>query len=394
MSRALLFLFGALVVMRSSLAAQQPGPSVMLGAISVPACQTPGDPEYGLVLNKPVAIGGGPMYMAARQRRYLNALRGPLGQTVTIVSGVGSSPLPGDPEHAIIDSYHVSYEVDGKPVEKTIYMDAYHYEAPKAPAGFTCGTPLASIAGIPPADPFKATAAIAALAIEQGSKADVAPIKLDPSSPRGYLFDRYGLIALQARSAANSGTPFDAAKPPKEIEAIGSAVIGYPVSCGDLTIPATNVELTASQGPIARDASGGVLQGEVLAKAFPDVPTPTGSIGIRFRNAQPTQAKITYAEGCNGSPAETTLPLRSEPPRLLELVPGVIPAGVVEAEPVVYIQVLIDPEGHIARPQYLGGPRSLYSAAVDALAKWRLQPIRVNGSGVVTPNVVQVPFRP
>jgi hypothetical protein len=47
------------------------------------------------------------------------------GQTVTIVSGVGSSPLQGDPEHAIIDSYHVSYEVDGKPVEKTFYMDAY-----------------------------------------------------------------------------------------------------------------------------------------------------------------------------------------------------------------------------------------------------------------------------
>jgi hypothetical protein len=394
MSRGLLFLFGALLVMISSLAAQQAGPSVILGAIRVPACQTAGDPEYGLVANKAVAIGGGPLYMSARQRRYLNALRGPQGQTVTIFGEVGSLLLPGDPEHAIIDSYHVSYEVDGKPVEKTIYMDAYHYDAPKAPAGFTCGTPLASVAGIPPADPFKATAAVVALAIEQGSKADVAPITLDPSSPRGYLFDRYGLIALHARAAANSGTPFDPAKPPTEIEALGSAVIAYPVSCGDLTIPATNVELTGSQGPIARDVPGGVLQGEALAKAFPDVPTPAGSIGIRFRNAQPTQAKITYAEGCNGSPAETTLPFRSEPPRLLELVPGAIPAGVVEAEPVVYIQVLIDPEGHIARPQYLGGPRSLYPAAVDALAKWRVQPNRVNGSGVVTPNVVQVPFRP
>jgi hypothetical protein len=394
MSRGLLFLFGALLVTITSLAAQQPGPSVILGAIRVPACQTAGDPEYGLVANKAVAIGGGPLYMNARQRRYLNALRGPQRQTVTIVGGVGSLLLPGDPEHAIIDSYHVSYEVDGKPVEKTIYMDAYHYDAPKAPAGFTCGTPLASVAGIPPADPFKATAAVVALAIEQGSKADVAPITLDPSSPRGYLFDRYGLIALHARAAANSGTPFDPARPPTEIEALGSAVVAYPVSCGDLTIPATNVELTGSQGPIARDVPGGVLEGEALAKAFPDVPTPAGSIGIRFRNAQPTQAKITYAEGCNGSPAETTVPFRSEPPRLLELVPGVIPAGVVEAEPVVYIQVLIDPEGHIARPQYLGGPRSLYPAAVEALAKWRVQPIRLNGSGVVTPNVVQVPFRP
>jgi hypothetical protein len=394
MSRGRLFLFSALLVISASLAAQQPGPPVMLGAIRVPACQTAGDPEYGLVANKAVAIGGGPMYMAARQRRYLSALRGPQGQAVTIGNDRGSSPLLGDPEHAIIDSYRVSYEVDGKPVEKTIYMDAYHYDAPKSPAGFTCATPLASVAGIPPADPFQATPAVVALAIEQGSKAGVAPIKLDPSSPRGYFFDRYALIALQARAAANSGAPLDPARPPKEIEAIGSAVIAYPVSCGDLAIPATNVELTGSQGPIAREASGGVLQGEALAKAFPDLAAPAGSIGIRFRNAQPTQAKITYRDGCNGSPAETTVPFRSEPPRLLELVPGVMPAGVVEAEPVVYIQVLIDPEGHIARPHYLGGPRSLYPAAVDALAKWRVQPIRVNGSGVVTPNVVQVPFRP
>jgi hypothetical protein len=268
-------------------------------------------------------------------------------------------------------------------------MDAYHYDAPKAPTGFTCGAPLA---GIPPADPLKWTPAVAALAIEQGSKADAAPIKLDPSSSRGYYFDRYGLIALHARAAANSGTPLDPTKPPKELEAIGTAVIAFPASCGDRMIPATNVELTSAQGPIAREASG-VLQGDVLAQAFPGVVTPAGSIAIRFRNVQPTQAKITYAAGCDRSPAET-LVLRSEPPRLLELVPGVMPAGVVETEAVVYIQVLIDPEGHIVRPQYLGGPRSLYSAAVDALAKWRVQPFRMNGSGVVTPNVLQVPFRP
>jgi hypothetical protein len=79
---------------------------------------------------------------------------------------------------------------------------------------------------------------------------------------------------------------------------------------------------------------------------------------------------------------------------LLELVPGTMPAGVVEAEPVVYIQVLIDPEGKIARTEYLGGPRSLYPAALEALSRWKLQPTRINGTPVVTPNVVQVPFRP
>jgi hypothetical protein len=50
-------------------------------------------------------------------------------------------------------------------------------------------------------------------------KPDIAPIRLDPSTPRGYLFDRYRLIALHARAAANAGTPLDPAKPPKEMEA-------------------------------------------------------------------------------------------------------------------------------------------------------------------------------
>ena len=33
-----------------------------------------------------------------------------------------------------------------------------------------------------------------------------------------------------------------------------------------------------------------------------------------------------------------------------------------------------------------------HPAALEALTKWRMQPIRVNGAPVVTPNVVQVPF--
>src|SRR5262249_52167946 len=120
MSRSLVLLFGTLFVVTKSLAAQQPAASVQLGAIRVPACQTAADPEYGLMASRAVAVGGGPIYMAARQRRYLNALRGPQGQMLTIGSR-GSTPLQGDPEHAIIDGYQVSYEVDGKQVATTVY---------------------------------------------------------------------------------------------------------------------------------------------------------------------------------------------------------------------------------------------------------------------------------
>jgi hypothetical protein len=234
------------------------------------------------------------------------------------------------------------------------------------------------------------------LAIEQGTKTDVTPIRLDTSAPRGYFFDRYALIALRARAAAGAGTPLDPSTPSKELEALGSAVLAYPVSCGGRTIPPTSVELVRTQKVvIARNPAGEPLRGdEALAKAFPGLPAPPGSIGLYFRGAQPAQGKITYAEGCDGSPADVVLSFRAEPPRLIEMVPAVLPPGTSEAEPVVYVQVIVDQEGRIARPQYLGGPRSLYPAALDALTKWRAQPIRVNGAPVVTPNVVQVLFNP
>jgi hypothetical protein len=375
-------------------AAQQPAAQVQLGILRVPACQPASDPEYGRVANKAIAIGGGPGYMAARERNYLNALRGPQGQMLRIANSVGSSPLPGDPERAIVDAIGVTYDAESGPVTTTLYLDAYHYDAPKAPTGFTCGAPLASVAPIPPADPFKMTSALVSLAIEHGTKADVTPISLDTSTPRGYFFDRYALIALQARAAATAGAPLDSAKPSRELEALGSGVLAYPLSCGDRTILPTDVELRTAQGPIARNPAGEPVRGEALTKAFPGLPTPPGSIGLYFRGAQPAQGRITYAEGCNGSPAEAMLSFRAEPPRLIEMVPGVRPPGIVEAEPVVYVQVILDQEGRIARPQYLGGPRSLYPAALDALTKWRTQPVRVNGAPVVTPNVLQVTFRP
>ena len=326
MTRSRSNVVGVLLVMTAGVAAQPPASQVQLGILRVPACQPASDPEYGRVETKAIPIGGGPGFMAARKRNYFNALRGPQGQVLRVANSVGSRVLPGDPERAIIDSHVVTYDGESGPVTITLFMDAYHYAAPKVPAGFTCGAPLAGALPIPPADPFKVTPALVSLAIEQGSKTDVTPIRLDTSIARGFFFDRYALIALQARAAAGAGTPLDPAKPSKELEALGSAVLAYPLSCGDRTIPPTNVELVATQqAPIARNPAGEPLRGEALTKAFPGVPAPPGSIGLYFRGAQPAQGKITYAEGCDGSPAEAMLSFRAEPPRLIEMVPGVLP---------------------------------------------------------------------
>jgi hypothetical protein len=81
------------------------------------------------------------------------------------------------------------------------------------------------------------------------------------------------------------------------------------------------------------------------------------------------------------------------PPRVWSAAGGSASTGFAEPEPVIYVQVIIDQDGRVMRPLYLGGPRALYPAALEALTKWKTQPIRVNGAPVVTPNVLQVPFQ-
>ena len=74
-------------------------------------------------------------------------------------------------------------------------------------------------------------------------------------------------------------------------------------------------------------------------------------------------------------------------------VPGVIPAGIVEADPVIYVQTFLDAEGRFSRSEYLGGPRSLLPAALEALAKWSARPVRVNVVPIANPMILQIPLK-
>ena len=70
-----------------------------------------------------------------------------------------------------------------------------------------------------------------------------------------------------------------------------------------------------------------------------------------------------------------------------------IPPGIVEAEPVICVQTFLDAEGRFSRSEYLGGPRSLLPAALEALAKWSARPVRVNGVPIVNPMILQIPLK-
>jgi hypothetical protein len=94
-------------------------------------CPTTMDESYGFSAGNPVKIGLDGSSGPARELQYLNALRGPAGQSLRF-RRVGTS-LSGT---VILDVYELNYEGLAGPVR--IYLDAYHFEDPVAPRGFVC----------------------------------------------------------------------------------------------------------------------------------------------------------------------------------------------------------------------------------------------------------------
>ena len=118
-------------------------------------CPVSTDAEFGRVPAKPIRVGGAGVYMASRQRRYFESVRGPGGETVTATRR-GSAPNAGG-ERGMVDVYEVTYEGLDKPL--TLYVDSYHYENIAAPQGFQC---VEDRLGPPPVD--------ALLAMEMGER--------------------------------------------------------------------------------------------------------------------------------------------------------------------------------------------------------------------------------
>ena len=54
---------------------------------------------------------------------------------------------------------------------------------------------------------------------------------------------------------------------------------------------------------------------------------------------------------------------------------------------------VVPPCRRFSRSEYLGGPRSLLPAALEALAKWSARPVRVNGVPIVNPMILQIPLK-
>src|SRR5258708_29428346 len=147
---------------------------------------------FATTRDRAAQVGGGAMYAAARERRYLDALRGPMGEVVQY-KRTGALP-PEKDGRTILDTYEVAYP--GLEKRVLFYLDAYHFDdALKAPLGFSCAVPIGLKA--PPPDGMLASESVLQLAIAQGGARSFAPVSLDAagSGAHGVLLAHFRLIA-------------------------------------------------------------------------------------------------------------------------------------------------------------------------------------------------------
>jgi hypothetical protein len=358
------------------------------------ACTISTDPDYGLSPSKPVRVGGGALYVAARERRYLEALRGPAGQQISF-KRLGQTRPPGAGPNSldIIDDWQITYEGLEKPI--SIYIDAYRYGEPRAPVGFTC---VPFTLGPPPIDGFLASDQLVHVAIAQGTTREFSPIPLgaDARAPQGVAFDRFRRIALAARAAAAAGKPMDPKEPPKEIMGMGLVLLAYPLACGERRVAPAAIDVVPRQGQPVKN-QGGPVSGNELASLVPGFTAPEGSIAVRVGLAilRPVDTvRITYAsETCDGTSKDVTIPVTATPMRGVEMPQPPLPPGADPPEEPVWLQVLVDHEGVLQQATYVGGPERLAAAAIEGVRAWRADPARINGAPVTAESLVVIRFR-
>jgi len=350
-------------------------------------CPVSADDTYGYTRENPVQVGGGAMYVKAREQRYLDALRGPDGQSIHY-KRLGSMPQSTN-STTILDLYELTYADLEKPI--SLYLDAYHFWEPRAPNGLICGQAF-NLRPIP--DAFQASDSLLSVALEQGAARDFAPIPLDAdgSTTHGMLWDGFRMLALAARTAAAAASPLQPTARPDA----GTIILALPLACDGRTVAPVGIDLLPQQGA-AVPRRGDYIRDAEIQKVLPGMATAAGSLVARFplQQVRPTdRVKITYAEpACPGVMTDVLLPLKATAVRGTEMPLPVLPAGAKPEENRVLLQVLIDLDGAMQRPSYVGGPAHLQQAAMDAVKTWRAEPARVNGAPVATAMLVEVAFK-
>jgi hypothetical protein len=346
-----------------------------------PACRVATDTQYAASPQHPVRVGGGAATVGARERAYLEALRGPEGQPVTFKrTGASTSPTHGRP----VDVWEITWA--GLAVPRVLYLDAYRYGEPSAPAGLTC---TQFRLGPPPVDRFLGMDLQAALAVEQGTARDIGPIPLgaDGTATRGVALDRFTRIARAARAAAAAGAPMSSSDSSVFTPLSRMVIVAYPTTCGGRAAdPVSIVVVSAQTGPVQPQAAP--VSGGELAALLPGMTVPAGSAGVvtPLLTFRPGDAvRIGYDPSvCQGADANVSMPMSVTPARGV-VMPQLSPVNgsPVPGEPV-WLQAVVDGEGRLQSGTFIGGPEALAQRALETLRDWRAEPARINGHPVVS----------
>lgn len=97
-------------------------------------CPVSNDSTYGFTAANPIRVGGDFFDGPARERAYLDTLRGPNGEEISY-ERTGSSESGG----SILDIFNLT--IAGQGGIKKLYIDEYTYQAPLIPRGFQCFAP-------------------------------------------------------------------------------------------------------------------------------------------------------------------------------------------------------------------------------------------------------------
>jgi hypothetical protein len=361
-----------------------PGPPAQVPSS---ACPVATDHQYAFTKEHPVQVGGGPMFGAARQRRYLDALRGPGGQHVTYKLG---GVIEG-PDGTLIDPYELTYDGLERPV--TIYLDWYHYNPQRAPQGFICGQPFNL--GPPPVSPMQEMDDLRKVAVTQGATRDFDPIPLDADggTTHGVMFDQFRMLARAARVAAAAGQKLDPDHLPRDVAELHTIVVAYPLTCEGRVVQVITIDFVAQNGTMMSRANLPPQTANV-ARLLPGVHVPEGSLAATFPLIRPRTTDsiaVTYAEPCGATGNSVTLPIRFSQPRAVDTPMPALPPGAAGDQPVI-LQALIDTDGTMQQITYVGGPGDLVAAATEAVRRWRSEPGRINGAPIPMGAMLQVRF--
>lgn len=354
-----------------------------------PPCDAAADDQYGFARDRAIQVGGSPMYGAARQRRYLESLRGPEGQPVTYKRR-GQDRAPDD---TILDAYEVVYDGLEKPL--VLFLDWYHYSPPQLPRGFSCAGPINL--GLPPVDPFKEAAQRRALAAAPGGAADLSPIplQLEGKSASVVIYDEFRLLVLAARAAAADGATPGPEQPPAALKGIGMIVVVHPHSCEGRLLAPSGVGIHGQNGALVPKPSAQPLPPEQLAQVLPGVALPDGARAFAYQLPRPRPNDTVVAsyqeDGCGVTGNVLKLPVRMTPAKPLTT-PSPEPPADLKEPATVFLQAILDHAGQFQQPVYIGGPKALEPAAREALAKWRAEPLRFNGAPMDAGILLQIRF--